>query len=100
MFTLADGLGTSIQRGELTASEGAQSFQYLAPRKNISPSDYELPECPVGGVEWMHIVCDYHRAESILAEVDELRDKGWRGRLAWEPLIRVRACLGALTQVE
>lgn len=41
----------------------------------------------------MHVVCDITRAEAILKEVDDLRAKGWNGKLAWEPLIRV-GCYG------
>jgi hypothetical protein len=60
------------------------------PRKQITPGDY-LPPCPVGGVEWLHVVCDTERAAAILDEVDSLRASGrWKGKMAWEPLVRVR----------
>ncbi|BEJ05958.1 hypothetical protein CcaverHIS641_0304800 [Cutaneotrichosporon cavernicola] len=70
--------------------EGAQSFRYLVPRKQITPRDY-LPPCPVGGVSWLHVVCDTQRAVSILEEAEAFKVEGWKGKMAWEPLVRTNA---------
>ncbi|KLT41647.1 Ribokinase-like protein [Cutaneotrichosporon oleaginosum] len=77
------------ESGQADAREGTQSFRYLVPRKQITPRDF-LPPCPVGGVRWLHVVCDTQRAGAILDEIQGI-GVGWR--TAWEPLVRTNADL-------
>lgn len=72
-------------------SEGHQSFKYISPQLHLWPHDYTAPPSPFTSPppEWIHVVCDISRAGDILDDADQCRRDGWKGQLAWEPLVRV-----------
>lgn len=71
--------------------EGQQYFQYLAAPKRLVLSDFFNEDSPLAepSPQWVHVVCDAERARSVLEDARACAKEGWRGKLAWEPLIRV-----------
>ena len=70
--------------------EGQQSFEYLSPPKRLVLSEYFREDSPLADppATWVHVVCDAERAKQVLEDARTCFREGWRGRLAWEPLIR------------
>jgi hypothetical protein len=73
-------------------SEGQQTFTYISPTLQLTPSDLLFLGSPfaVPPPEWIHVVCDAARATAITHEAESFRSQGWVGSMVWEPLIRVR----------
>lgn len=71
--------------------EGLQHFEYLTPPKRLVLSDFFQEGSPLAEPTpyWVHVVCDADRAQQVLQDAKACASQGWRGRLAWEPLIRV-----------
>lgn len=78
-------------------SEGHQSFRYLSPQLHLVPQDLLLPPCQFSQPrlpEWIHSVCVTERADTVVAQLDEIRanglegglGKGWAPQVIWEPL--------------